>query len=71
MKKQTTCKPAKFGERGEWTYPRVVQVQFQNIASNKVSEFKNANKQIVVAPSEFESGNLIYPFARANAPQTI
>ena len=56
----------KFGERGEWTHPCVVQVQFQNIASNEVSEFKDSSKQVVVAPREFASGNLIYTFAKAN-----
>jgi branched-chain amino acid transport system substrate-binding protein len=63
----TVVGEVKFGERGEWTHPRVVQVQFQNVASHEVSEFKDHSKQVVVAPSEFASGNLIYPFARANS----
>jgi branched-chain amino acid transport system substrate-binding protein len=61
----TVVGEVKFGERGEWAHPRVVQVQFQNIASNKVSEFKDPSKQVVVAPGEFASGNLIYPYAKA------
>lgn len=61
----TVVGDAKFGERGEWTHPRVVQVQFQNVASNDISEFKDPGKQVVVAPSEFASGSLIYPYARA------
>jgi hypothetical protein len=43
-----------------------VQVQFQNITSNEVTEFKDPSKQVVVAPREFASGNLIYPFAKVN-----
>jgi branched-chain amino acid transport system substrate-binding protein len=61
----TVVGEVKFGEHGEWTHPRVVQVQFQNVASHEVSEFKDAGKQVVVAPREFASGNLIYPYARA------
>jgi branched-chain amino acid transport system substrate-binding protein len=63
----TVVSEVKFGEHGEWTHPRVVQVQFQNVAGNGVSEFKDASKQVVVAPSEFASGNLIYPYAGANS----
>lgn len=63
---KTVVGEVKFGEHGEWTHPRVVQVQFQNVASNGVSEFKDPGKQVVVAPGEFSSGNLIYPFAKAN-----
>jgi len=61
----TVVGEVKFGDRGEWMHPRVVQVQFQNVTTNDVSEFKDPSKQVVVAPGEFASGNLIYPYARA------
>jgi branched-chain amino acid transport system substrate-binding protein len=54
-----------FGERGEWVAPRVVQVQFQNITTHDISEFKGARTQVVVAPDSFASGKLIYPYAAA------
>jgi branched-chain amino acid transport system substrate-binding protein len=54
-----------FGEGGGWARPRVLTVQFQNIESNSLSEFKKTNTQAVVYPSEFASAGLIYPYASA------
>lgn len=54
-----------FGERGEWTTPRVAQVQFQGVEGHDVDQFRDGTRQIVVAPPELASGSLIYPFARA------
>ena len=62
---QTVVGDVAFGEHGEWARPRVLQVQFQNIASHDLSEFKDPGKQVVVAPVQFASGTLIYPHARA------
>src|SRR6202162_3991036 len=41
-----------FGEGGGWAQPRVLTVQFQNIESHDIAEFKKANTQAVVYPSE-------------------
>ncbi|MEK7954232.1 amino acid ABC transporter substrate-binding protein [Luteolibacter soli] len=65
---ETVVGEVKFGENGEWAHPRVLQVQFQNIARYDLNEFKMPGKQVVVAPDEFASGNLIYPYARAKLP---
>ena len=54
-----------FGEGGGWAQPRVLTVQFQNIASNDVSEFRRPDTQAVVYPSETASGSVIYPYANA------
>jgi len=54
-----------FGEGGGWSRPRVLTVQFQNIQSNAISEFKRPNTQVVVYPSETASGSVIYPYAKA------
>jgi branched-chain amino acid transport system substrate-binding protein len=64
---KTVVGDVRFGERGEWMEPRVVQVQFQNVKGNGVSEFKDASTQVVVTPAEFSSGKLIYPYAKARA----
>lgn len=55
----------KFGERGEWVRPRVLQVQFQGIEGHDVDQFRSGARQIVVAPREMASGALIYPFTDA------
>ena len=62
---RTVVGQVKFGRNGEWRHPRVVQVQFQNIAGHDLSEFKRPGRQVVVAPEEFASGDLIYPYELA------
>lgn len=52
----------KFGALGEWAKPRVVQVQFKNIAGHTAEEFKGTDKVVVVAPEEFASGEIKYPY---------
>jgi branched-chain amino acid transport system substrate-binding protein len=54
-----------FGEGGGWAQRRVLTVQFQNIESNNISEFKRPNTQVVVYPSETASGGVVYPYAKA------
>jgi branched-chain amino acid transport system substrate-binding protein len=54
-----------FGEGGGWAQPRVLTVQFQNIESNDIAEFKKANTQAVLYPSRIASGSLIHPYATA------
>src|SRR5579863_3791096 len=62
---ETVVGKVKFGEGGGWAQPRVLTVQFQNIESNDISEFKKPNTQAVVYPSEFASANVIYPYPKA------
>jgi branched-chain amino acid transport system substrate-binding protein len=43
----------------------VLQVQFQNVKGNDVAQFKDMSTQVVVAPAEYESGKVIYPYEKA------
>lgn len=54
-----------FGAHGEWATSRVLQVQFQNVKGHGVDQFKDRQTQVVVAPSDWASGDLIYPYAKA------
>ncbi len=54
-----------FGAKGEWAQSRVLQVQFQNVKSNDMDQFKDVSTQVVVAPAAYESGKLIYPYEKA------
>jgi branched-chain amino acid transport system substrate-binding protein len=54
-----------FGAKGEWAKSRVLQVQFQNVKGNDVAQFKDMSTQVVVAPAEYESGKVIYPYEKA------
>ena len=62
---KTVLGDVKFGKGGEWAESRVLQVQFRNIKGNDVGQFKGVDTQVVVSPSEFASGTIIYPFEKA------
>jgi branched-chain amino acid transport system substrate-binding protein len=55
----------RFGSNGEWARSRMLQVQFQNIKSNDLTQFKDISTLVVVAPAEYETGKLIYPYEKA------
>jgi branched-chain amino acid transport system substrate-binding protein len=61
----TVVGDVEFGPQGEWTQPRVLQVQYQNIRGNDLAQFKNMSTQVVVAPPEYASGQPVYPYERA------
>jgi branched-chain amino acid transport system substrate-binding protein len=55
----------KFGKDGEWAQSRVLQIQFQNVKGNDVAQFKDISTQVVLTPSEYASGKVIYPYEKA------
>lgn len=55
----------RFGKNGEWAQPRVLQVQFRDIAGHDAEQFKDGSRQVVVSPSALASGQLIFPYAEA------
>ncbi|MFL6807130.1 MAG: branched-chain amino acid ABC transporter substrate-binding protein, partial [Xanthobacteraceae bacterium] len=54
-----------FGQDGEWSRPRQVFTQFQNVAPNDLDQFRNASKQPILWPAEYKTGSMIYPYAEA------
>jgi branched-chain amino acid transport system substrate-binding protein len=62
---KTVVGDVKFGDGGNWSEARVLQVQFQNIQSGDLAEFKNPGTQVVVWPPDLASGSLIYPYVNA------
>jgi branched-chain amino acid transport system substrate-binding protein len=61
----TVAGEIKFGPKGEWAQSRVLQVQYQNIKGHEVAQFKDMSTQVAVAPAEYASGEVIYPYERA------
>jgi branched-chain amino acid transport system substrate-binding protein len=55
----------RFGPEGEWTDSRMLQVQYRNITSNALDEFKDMSKQPILTPSDLKTGDLVYPYASA------
>ena len=62
---KTVVGDVRFGDRGEWAQPRILQVQFQNIRGNDIEQFRDPRTQVILDPPGFASGDLIYPFADA------
>ncbi len=58
---KTLIGDVKFGESGEWANPRMLAAQFQHVKGNDIEQFKGTEKVVVIAPSEYKSGDLI-PF---------
>jgi branched-chain amino acid transport system substrate-binding protein len=56
----------KFGSDGEWAKSRLLTIQFQNIHGNGIEQFNRAGTMIIVAPPQYQSGELKYPFAAAS-----
>jgi branched-chain amino acid transport system substrate-binding protein len=55
----------KFGPQGEWAESRVLEVQFRHIKGNDLAQFKDLSTQIVIMPSQYQSGDVIYPYGMA------
>jgi len=54
-----------FAANGEWSEPRVLQIQFQHIKGNGLDQFKDTSTQVVLWPPKYKSGDLIYPYTEA------
>jgi branched-chain amino acid transport system substrate-binding protein len=62
---RTVVGDVRFAENGEWAEPRVLTVQFRNLASNDISAFKSPDSRVIVYPSDYASGTLAYPYSDA------
>lgn len=52
----------KFGSNGEWVEPRVLAVQFQNVKSNDMEQFRNPSAEVILWPPALKTGNIEYPY---------
>jgi len=66
--RQTTFKTVvgdvKFGTKGEWSEERMLLIQFQNIKTNSVDDFRDLSTEVILYPLQYKSGNLIYPYTK-------
>jgi branched-chain amino acid transport system substrate-binding protein len=62
---KTVLGDVRFASNGEFAQSRILQVQFRNVKTNDLAQFKDISIQVVVAPSEYESGKLMYPYEKA------
>jgi branched-chain amino acid transport system substrate-binding protein len=54
-----------FGPDGEWTKPRVLEVQWQNVKSGDVEDFKDTKTEVILEPAEYRTGTMIEPYTPA------
>ena len=62
---KTVVGDIKFDKEGEWSETRMLTIQYQNIKSTDINEFKDMSKQPVLAPANLKTGDIIFPYADA------
>jgi branched-chain amino acid transport system substrate-binding protein len=60
---KTVVGDVKFGPDGEWAEARVMEVQFQNVKANDVSQFKDPNTEVILWPADLKTGKIMYPYS--------
>jgi branched-chain amino acid transport system substrate-binding protein len=60
----TILGPVKFGAGGEWAESRMIAVQYHGIKDDALDQFKGMNVQTIVAPPNFATGKMIYPYEK-------
>ena len=51
-----------FGEDGEWSKSRVLEVQWQGVKGNTIDDFKDAKNEVILEPSEYKTGTVVAPY---------
>jgi len=62
---KTVLGDVKFGKGGEWAESRLILVQYRNISGNDIEQFRGVEKQAIVLPQEYKTGDVIYPYTEA------
>src|SRR4029453_12158858 len=53
----TVIGPIEFGADGEWTTPRIICIQFQNVTGGEMAQFTDWARQVVVYPPQYKTGD--------------
>ncbi len=54
-----------FGPEGEWTEARPIWVQYHDIKGNGIDQFRESKTVTILAPAKYKTGELIYPYTKA------
>jgi branched-chain amino acid transport system substrate-binding protein len=60
---KTVVGDVEFGEKGEWKKARLMTVQFQNITSTNIDDFRDGKGEVVIWPDEYKAGEPILPYS--------
>jgi len=52
-----------FGKDGEWSKPRVLEVQFQDIQGTDLEQFRDTRTETILEPAEFRTGEVVEPYS--------
>ena len=55
-----------FGPEGEWTKAREIWVQYHDVKGHGIDQFRTPNTVTILAPDQFKTGTMIYPYAKAH-----
>ena len=55
----------KFGKDGEWATSRMLQVQYHDIKSGALDQFRGMDTQTVLTPADLKTGDVLYPYEKA------
>ena len=62
---KTVAGEISYNREGDWTRPRTVFTQFQDVQASNVEQFRDGGKQPILWPPEYKTGTMIYPYAEA------
>ena len=62
---KTIMGDVKFGKGGEWAQGRMLQVQYHDIKSGDLEQFRGMDTQTVLTPAQYKTGHVIYPYEKA------
>jgi branched-chain amino acid transport system substrate-binding protein len=51
-----------FGKDGEWSKPRVLEVQFQDIQATDLEQFRDTRTEAILEPAEYRTGEVVEPY---------
>ncbi len=54
-----------FGRDGEWANPRMLVTQWRNLTGNTIEQISDLTKWVVLWPSQYKTGEIVYPFSAA------
>ena len=64
---KTIVGPIRYGPDGEWANPRVVQAQFRGVIENNMDQFRRTDRQVVLFPAQYKTGEIVAPFEKARS----
>jgi branched-chain amino acid transport system substrate-binding protein len=52
-----------YNTNGDWTEPRTLFTQFQDVQPNDVMQFRDSAKEPIIWPEKYKTGKMIYPYS--------